>query len=403
MSTFFGPMRSFHFPTLATVVVGSFLCAESSLAARALPAPQPQNAARSALRLEYMMARLRDEGALLPPGKTGAELATLDLASALIRFDDEGRAILEFDPDWSDDGDAGMRSGPRCDLLYEPVPDSNPPRMRPVCVTPPNCPAGQQCTFKMERVGNRYRPSCPCIANTPCDCYFNRDCQGSATCNYGPKGSRTEDNCQWRQPKPSGPGTGCQEDHPDTYSSDICDGLCTTSLNGSVFGFEDPLMVQDCLRAWMRAILIPARDGGGPMDPDSVAEALAFSFFSQMTNDTLGRHIGSLSVIVCGDHFIEHPEGPHAWWEHLVGDLSDDPCSAMAIELLSEALIAEILVPGSGIEFVAQIPEFCEDGEDVRFSVPCDQPGALACAYGRVLDSANFLRRPPRIPGHAGH
>ena len=230
-----------------------------------------------------------------------------------------------------------------------------------------------------------------------CNCYFSGDCASGLFCWWGPAGPFTEDICNWRLPKPNGvPGAGCTKDADE--AGPICDGFCTSSEAGSIFGLEDPRLVVTGIRLWSAAILEPALSGGGPVDPELAAEALALPFASPLGAEILGRHVADmLSFAVdflfynnfC--HFENHPGEPGP-----VIDLSGDPCKLEVAALVMDALVFELEFAGSGEPFISQIPEYCWNWQEM-FGTRCP-PGAnvLECVYTRIQGAAQLLSRPPQ-------
>ncbi len=228
-----------------------------------------------------------------------------------------------------------------------------------------------------------------------CNCYFSGDCRAGLFCYWGPGGPGVEDNCNWRLPKPNGvPGEGC---FVDTGSpGPICDGFCTESRTGSLFGHEDPLLVIEGIQHWAEAILAPSRAGGGPVDPDLAAQAMGLPFKSPHAAMILGRHVADVLILAGGlvfyEHFCHYEFGAESPLYFV--DLSDEPCVYQAGLHLIEGLIAEIDTPGLGREIIDRIPEHCPDWQ-TRFTTRClPGPGSLECLKQRIGNLAVFLTTP---------
>ena len=226
-----------------------------------------------------------------------------------------------------------------------------------------------------------------------CNCYFSGDCF-AGFCDYG--SLPAEDTCTFAVPKPNSvPGAGCFEDHPGPFELGICDGYCTTSSAGSTLGGFDPAILAEGVELWSESVLRPAEAGGGPVDPDLAAAALALPI-GEENSIVLGRQVVSLVSDTAGigfyDYFCHFEAGdPSARW-HV--DLSTDKCRLMAGRLASEALAAELLAPGSGADAIADIPFHCA-GEVLSFGANCPAgPAVLACLEERVEDYARFLTTP---------
>ena len=231
-----------------------------------------------------------------------------------------------------------------------------------------------------------------------CNCYFSSDCNAGFFCYWGPGGPFVEDHCNWRIPKPGGvPGANCDQDVDN--AGPICDGHCTPSRAGSIFGLEDPTLVILGIRLWSAAILEPAAQGGGPVDPSLSAEALSLPFSGPSAAIILGRHVADMLAytidIVFYDHFCHfenHPgeAGP-------VVDLSSDDCRLQASLLVVDALTAEIEAKGSGEGSIWQIPMHCPAWGDM-FAPRCPTgPEGLDCLYRRIQGAAELLTLPPQF------
>lgn len=225
-----------------------------------------------------------------------------------------------------------------------------------------------------------------------CNCYFSGDCTGGF-CNYG--NLPVEDTCTFAVPKPQGvPGAGCYEDHPGPFQLGICDGFCTSSAAGSSLGSFDPAILAEGVQLWSEAVLRPAENGGGPVDPDLSAQALALPI-GEDQSIILGRQVASLMSETAGisfyDYFCHFEAGdPSPRW---YADLSGDKCGAMAGRLSAAALSAELL-GGDGSIPLAQIPLYCA-GQERDFGANCPAgPEALSCLDARIRDLTVFLTTP---------
>ena len=228
-----------------------------------------------------------------------------------------------------------------------------------------------------------------------CNCYFSGDCFAGQFCNWGPAGPFIEDICNWRTPKPQGiPGNGCSEDVG--APGPICDGYCSDSFRGSPFGNEDPALIREALVLWSEAILRPAVEGGGPVDPDLAEAALNLPFQTPQAAMILGRHVADILNLPGGitfyDHFC-HFEHQMPYLDGFV-DLSGQSCLAESGRLLIQALLAELDRVDSSWDFIDRIPEPCEHWRQM-FSSRCPPgEGTLACVQKRIADYAVFLTTP---------
>lgn len=233
--------------------------------------------------------------------------------------------------------------------------------------------------------------------DTPnCNCYFSGDCNSGMFCDWGPAGPFTEDICNWRVPKPNGvPGGGCNIDH-EGGPGPICDGYCSPSSNGSIFGHEEPELVIAAIQIWTRAMMEPALAGGGPMAADLAEEALNLPFKNPDAALLAGRHVADMLSLSVGlvfyeffCHFEYHPNEPGN-----VIDLSGDPCRYEAGRLTMEALVAEMSQPGDAAAIVNRIPTFCPDWSQM-FGPRCPSgPQSLNCLLMRIEGAARFLTIP---------
>ena len=226
-----------------------------------------------------------------------------------------------------------------------------------------------------------------------CNCYFSGDCNGSF-CDYGILSE--EDNCTYAVPKPQGvPGAGCFEDHPGPFQLGICDGFCTSSANGSTLGGFDPAILAEGVELWSESVLKPAEAGGGPVDPDLAAAALALPIGEEQSI-VLGRQVASLMSETAGigfyDYFCHFEAGDPSTRFHV--DLSVDKCRLMAGRLAAQALAAELVEPDSGAAILAGITAYCPVGLP-QFGANCDAgPEALTCLDARIRDLVVFLTTP---------
>ncbi len=235
-----------------------------------------------------------------------------------------------------------------------------------------------------------------------CTCYFSSDCFSGSFCDYGPGGFGTEDICTWVDNKPDGnPGTGCDLPHTGPWGGPICDGLCTASSLGSRIGREPQSLIQQGVQLWADALLLPAEAGGGPPDPALVEAVLGLGFESPEIAMNLGRQVNDVLILAGSPgfyehfcHYEQHPDEPNP---DIWVDLSEDACRANAARLAVDALLAELVEPGSGGGFIGQIAKVCGDWQQL-FSSPCAAgPKALDCVEQRIEDAAVFIAT-PRAP-----
>jgi hypothetical protein len=226
-----------------------------------------------------------------------------------------------------------------------------------------------------------------------CNCYFSGDCSGGF-CDYA--SLPQEDNCTFAIPKPqSVPGAGCFEDHPGEFQLGICDGFCTSSANGSTLGGFDPAILAEGVELWSESVLRPSEAGGGPVDPDLAAAALALPI-GEDQSIVLGRQVASLMSETAGigfyDYFCHFEAGDPSTRFYV--DLSVDKCRLMAGRLAAEALAAELLEPGTGAPILDGIAAYCPGGLPA-FGANCAAgPTALTCLDARIRDLVVFLTTP---------
>lgn len=203
---------------------------------------------------------------------------------------------------------------------------------------------------------------------------------------WGPGGLTVEDNCTW-VPKPDGT--------PKYDGVCQCESLGTQATQAGIAeeDFDESLIA--AVRLWAEAMTAPAEEGGGLIDPDLAEMALSL-FDDQDAAQRIGREIGSLMVLVRGENFFFHPDHEHLMEEHLVADLSEDPCRVEAGNLAVEALVSELQEPGSGGQFLDAIPSSCPDWQGM-FVPFCDKgPGALDCVLEAIQETAGVMVVPPR-------
>lgn len=226
-----------------------------------------------------------------------------------------------------------------------------------------------------------------------CNCYFSGDCLGGEFCDWGVLSA--EDNCTFAEPKPFAvPGAGCNVDFPGPWQLGICDGRCVPTGFGSSLGVFDPAVLAQGVLLWSEAVLRPAAAGGGPVDPELAAQALALPI-GEVQSIILGRQTVSLIVETADlgfyDYFCHFEAGDPSprWWVSLT-----DECSLMAGRLASQALAAELSLPGSGASLLAEIPLYCEPRQ-MRFGATCPAGSdSLSCLEDRVGEFATFLTTP---------
>jgi len=242
------------------------------------------------------------------------------------------------------------------------------------------------------------QPSTP-----PCDCYFSGDCLGGATCYWGPGGPFVEDHCNWMDPKPNGtPGFGCSG---ETDLPGGCDGLCSSALNGSIPGGEEPVLVALAIDLWALSFLEPSAGGGGPVDPVIAEAVFALPFESPLTAEILGRMVGSLFVLAGGQDYF-HPDPSLGIPEghcapgitlHHVADFSKAPWRIDAQRLLVATLQAEMAGDFAAAENALERTRQCVP-EDVglggAFQPVCGAEATMVCVRGRVRDLAISLVTP---------
>lgn len=231
-----------------------------------------------------------------------------------------------------------------------------------------------------------------------CNCYFSGDCNSGQFCDWGVL--NLEDNCTWRLPKPEGtPGTGCDVAYVGPWTGGICDGTCVATESGSRQGWFRPELTIEGVGLWSEAVLRPAANGGGPVDPELAAAAKALPM-GPTDSVLLGRQVASLLSEAADFGFYDY----FCHWEagdpsnQYVVDLSAEPCRLAAGRLAVRALLAEIELPGSGAPVVAEIPLHCP-GQELGFGNNCPAgPGALDCLARRVEDAGRFLTTRGSVP-----
>ncbi|MEM7081786.1 MAG: dockerin type I domain-containing protein [Pseudomonadota bacterium] len=236
----------------------------------------------------------------------------------------------------------------------------------------------------------------------PCTCYFSGDCPSGTFCNYGPGSFATEDICVWRDIKPFGViGAGCSIESNLTtgdWIPDICDGVCTSSTQGSAIGLENTDMVAEAMMTWGQAMIDPSAAGGGPVDPVLAERANALPFSLPTIPIQLGRYAADALAMAAGEpfhdyfcHYEGHPEDPN----QPVVNLANDPCRVTSGQLTIQALASELKTPGTARAIMEQIPEACPKNWQSLFITECDAgPGALNCAIQYIESQAQFLRTP---------
>ncbi|MBT8130782.1 MAG: hypothetical protein KJO35_00820 [Gammaproteobacteria bacterium] len=236
----------------------------------------------------------------------------------------------------------------------------------------------------------------------PCTCYFGGDCPSGMFCDYGPGGFTAEDICAWRNVKPNGVvGAGCYIESNLTtgeWVADICDGVCVGFQRGSSIGLENQALVTQTIAYWGVAMLDPSAAGGGPVDPQMAAQAMAVPFTVADVPLVLGRQTADALAMAAGEPFHEyfcHYEAYPEDKDPPVVDLAGDTCRITSGQLTVQALIAAIQTPGSAAGIMRNITDACPDWQNM-FATQCAAgPGALKCAVNFIEQQAQFLRTPP--------
>ncbi|MFK8030622.1 MAG: hypothetical protein AB8G18_10305 [Gammaproteobacteria bacterium] len=235
----------------------------------------------------------------------------------------------------------------------------------------------------------------------PCVCYFSGDCPSGTFCNYGPGSWATEDICVWRDIKPNGvPGAGCSIESDLTtgnWTPDICDGMCTSSTQGSSIGLENTALVAQAMVIWGDAMINPSALGGGPVDPVLAASALELPFSLPTIPIQLGRYAADALAMAAGEPFHDyfcHYEGHPEDVNQPVVNLAGNTCLITSGELTMRALSSELNAPGTAAAIMQDIPAACPEWQSM-FGTQCKPgPGALECAINYIESQAMFLRTP---------
>jgi len=243
------------------------------------------------------------------------------------------------------------------------------------------------CALDGGRWKKTYTCQCKCIKKCGCDCYFSKDCQGSAAgdtsqrfCewNKGAKGRRVgmikppqcletnEDVCDCMVPKPpdrpadqKGKCSRNFDREQQQNKKNPCDGICLSAPNGSDYAYHAPAAVAESFDLWARAIIDAAAGGGGLPDHALVHEAEE-SLGEDELGYMMGRHVESLLIEMAGEElFVWHPTHPHGADDHTVGDLSHNPCLVEGLRRLAAAQVAEIISTGAAEEYFLTIPRLC--------------------------------------------
>ena len=236
----------------------------------------------------------------------------------------------------------------------------------------------------------------------PCTCYFSGDCPNGTFCNYGPGSFATEDICVWRDIKPFGVvGAGCSIESDLTtgaWTPDICDGVCTSSVQGSTIGLENTGLVAEAMLIWGQAMIDPSAAGGGPVDPKLAQRANDLQFSMPTIPIQLGRYAADALAMAAGEpfhdyfcHFEGHPEDEN----QPVVNLAGDTCRITSGQLTMQALASELQSPGTARAIMEDIPAACPNWQSL-FTTQCKAgPEALNCAIKYIEAQAIFLRTPP--------
>lgn len=239
----------------------------------------------------------------------------------------------------------------------------------------------------------------------PCTCYFSGDCPSGSFCNYGPGSFTTEDICVWRDIKPNGVvDAGCSIESNLTTGAwipNICDGVCSESVNGSSIGLENKALVAQTIAYWGESMINPSAAGGGPVDPEFAEQAMAVQFNGVNVPMMLGRQTADTLAMAAGEpfhnyfcHWEGHPEDDAP----PVVNLAGDNCRITSGRLTVEALVSEIHTPGTAAEIMKNIVDVCPNWRQMFGTQCAPGNGALACAIQFVEAQAYFLRTPPIAP-----
>ncbi|MEO1366084.1 MAG: hypothetical protein AAFX50_02820 [Acidobacteriota bacterium] len=230
-----------------------------------------------------------------------------------------------------------------------------------------------------------------------CFCYFSFDCVDGEMCDYGPGGFSTEDICSWVDGKPDGvPGAGCNLPHNGVWGGEICDGVCSPSRNGSIFGYENQGMIRQAVGLWTEAVLVPAEEGGGPLHETFLHELEQLDFTQPGAMEILGRQVADILILTGGmdlyHYFCHHEQYPENPKPSLWLDFSEQPCRVSLARLTIDSLLAG-MDGGDVHTALEQMPSQCADWQ--TFIVEdCRGDDAVKCLGHRINDMAVYLTTP---------
>lgn len=242
-----------------------------------------------------------------------------------------------------------------------------------------------------------------------CNCYFDPDCSrpgapGGTVCEY--ERIEWQDNCLWMKPKfpirdtdppcaynAQPPNTVCCSERTDTFG--FCDGLCRNAALGSACGVEQRNALANAVYLWGEACIIGGEQGGGAINQELASQALA-AVTGQECARRMGRHVGSCLVALAGYSLFEHPEGSHEFQDHLVADLSNDPCLVEVLRRGVLALAAEVQFPSNGDPIIDTLAGLCPSALDQALTCAAS-PDKTECFRQQVHGIAQYFTTPPNL------
>ena len=199
-------------------------------------------------------------------------------------------------------------------------------------------------------------------ARSSCTCYYGYDeecprkfvCEGNFTgadkcIRMQPKGGLMFGFCGIRS------GTGDQDIAP-------CDATCVPEEEDTQCALDDFDAVAESLGHWAEAMTQPVFEGGGTFDDAFAAQARGVVSLSAACAEYLGWRVLGVMELCRGNDFVTHPDDNHELDDHVLSDLSGDPCRVASGYACVDAIVQGMQDPASVDPILDGIADQCPDG-----------------------------------------
>lgn len=231
-------------------------------------------------------------------------------------------------------------------------------------------------------------------AMSSCTCYYTYDeeCPKGFVCteNWDPIG------CIRMKPK-GGAWAGKCNVKDEQKKVRPCDATCTEKKKGtSVCTGQNAVEIANTLDLWRQAMTAPAERGGGLIDPVLTAQARAAALSSACI-EYLGWRTLAVLELCRGHEIADHTDPDHdALEEHVLADLSGDPCRIEAGNLCIQAIETGVSQgPAAVNPIVDRIPGVCPNGLPLASAGPGYETVApLEAVKDRLRTTVEGLQEP---------